>query len=120
MKKNTGKNRKITDKFYTNNNVVDLCFTKLTKYETLLNKCKVIEPSAGSGAFLDKLSNFDFDAFDIEPAESKHTILKQDFLQLDLNTYSKSLAFIGNPPFGRQSSIAKKFIKKYQTVKKLN
>ena len=56
MKKNTGKNRKITDKFYTNNNVVDLCFTKLNKYETLLNKCKVIEPSAGSGAFLDKLS----------------------------------------------------------------
>ena len=118
MKKNTGKNRKITDKFYTNNNVVDLCFTKLTKYETLLNKCKVIEPSAGSGAFLDKLSNFDFDAFDIEPAESKHTILKQDFLQLDLNTYSKSLAFIGNPPFGRQSSIAKKFIKKISNCEK--
>ena len=44
MKKNTGKNRKITDKFYTNNNVDDLCFANLTKYKPILNKCKVIEP----------------------------------------------------------------------------
>ena len=62
--------------------------------------------------FLDKLSKYDFDAFDIEPPETKYNIVKEDFLELDLNKYNKSLAFIGNPPFGRQSSIAKKFIKK--------
>jgi len=120
MKKTTGKNRVITDKFYTNSNVVDLCFSVLDNYQEEINKYKVIEPSAGSGSFLDRLSSYDFEAFDIEPAESKHKIVKQDFLQLDLNKYSKSLAFIGNPPFGRQSSIAKKFIKKISNCEKTN
>ena len=120
MKKITGKNRIITDKFYTNSNVVNLCFDVLNNYKNILNNCKLIEPSAGSGAFLDKLSNYDFDAFDIEPTESKYKIVKQDFLELDLNNYDKSLAFIGNPPFGRQSSIAKKFIKKISNCEKTN
>ena len=114
--KTTGKNRVITDKFYTNDNVVEICFNILNKYQTQLNQCKLIEPSAGSGSFLDKLSNYDFEAFDIEPAESKYKIVKQDFLQLDLNNYNKPLCFIGNPPFGRQSSIAKKFIKKISNL----
>ena len=61
MKKTTGKNRIITDKFYTNSNVVELCFTALNKYQSLLNDYKIIEPSAGSGAFLDKLSKYDFE-----------------------------------------------------------
>lgn len=120
MKKTTGKNRIITDKFYTNSNVVELCFTALNKYQSLLNDYKIIEPSAGSGAFLDKLSKYDFDAFDIEPPETKYNIVKEDFLELDLNKYNKSLAFIGNPPFGRQSSIAKKFIKKISNCNKTN
>lgn len=118
MKKTTGKNRIITDKFYTNSNVVDLCFSILNNYQQQLKQYKLIEPSAGSGSFLDKLSIYDFDAFDIEPAESNHKIVKQDFLQLDLNIYNKRLAFIGNPPFGRQSSIAKKFIKKISNCEK--
>jgi hypothetical protein len=120
MKKTTGKNRAKTDKFYTNSNVVDLCFDILNKYQSILVKCKLIEPSAGSGAFLHKLSNYDFDAFDIEPAPSSYKITKQDFLELDLTNYNKSLAFIGNPPFGRQSSIAKKFIKKISNYEKTN
>ena len=40
--------------------------------------------------------------------------MKQDFLELDIKLYKdvKNVHTIGNPPFGRQSTLAKKFIKK--------
>jgi hypothetical protein len=51
--------------------------------------------------------------YDLEPENSE--IIKQDYLLYDYgiikNTYSK-IHIIGNPPFGRQSSFAIKFIKK--------
>jgi hypothetical protein len=55
--------------------------------------------------------NFEF--YDLEPENEE--IKKQDYLQLDyeniINNFEK-IHIIGNPPFGRQSSLAIKFIKK--------
>jgi hypothetical protein len=69
----------------------------------------IIEPSAGNGAFIPAIkqltSNHLF--FDIHPEHPE--ITKQDFLTYEFKTFDTHL--IGNPPFGRQSSTAVKFIK---------
>ena len=41
-------------------------------------------------------------------------IIKQDYLEFDFNLQNsyKRIHIVGNPPFGRQSSLAIKFIKK--------
>ena len=108
----TGKNRNTVDKFYTRPEIVDLCLlywntTVKPKHDEL-----IIEPSAGNGAFSNKIkdTHISFQAFDIDPKSNE--ITKIDFLQLDIDIFPhKKIHFIGNPPFGRQSSLAKKFIK---------
>ena len=51
-------------------------------------------------------------AADIEP--KKNYIIQENFLKLDTTDF-KNIHTIGNPPFGRQSSLAKQFIKKCAT-----
>lgn len=91
------------DKFYTKNEVVDYClsFIETDKYN------KIIEPSAGNGAFLKKLPGAI--GYDIEPATDN--IIKQDFLLLE-NPKEENILVIGNPPFGIQSKLAIKFFNK--------
>lgn len=120
----TGKNRKITDQFYTSNKTAQFCVEKfLDEYPTAVN---IIEPSAGDGAFVHFLCRFPnntteyFRAFDIEPKNIRTSyvipIEKRDFLTYNFKDFlcapsNPDVYFIGNPPFGRQSSLAKKFIK---------
>jgi hypothetical protein len=62
-----------------------------------------IEPSAGEGAFLTRVPGAI--GYDIDP---KHPSIRQaDFLTTDLPV---GCVVFGNPPFGRQGSLAKKFI----------
>ena len=103
----TGKKRIATDKFYTNSDIADICFQLFEKY--IKKNTLIIEPSAGNGAFLRGLKNYNYKAFDIQPEHAK--IEKKDFLTVDLNSFDEPLVFLGNPPFGKQSSMAKKFIK---------
>lgn len=72
------------------------------------NIIEYIEPSAGNGVFLIYL-NKPYLAYDIEPEDNR--IIKQDFLELELN-YKKGRCVIGNPPYGRANSQLKKFYKK--------
>ena len=103
----TGKTRNTIDKFYTIPAVADQCIYLWKQTLDIKEDDVVIEPSAGNGAFSSKLTNHI--SYDIAP-EGKG-IIKADFLQVDLNQFDQDLHFIGNPPFGRQSSIARKFIK---------
>lgn len=110
-----GLNRDTTDKYYTNNSIVDLCYNSIKKHTNInIDDDIVIEPSAGNGAFIDKIkllcNNYKF--YDILPDNNQ--IIKQDFLNLEYNQFSKynKIHIIGNPPFGRQSTFAIKFIKK--------
>jgi len=110
----TGKNRNIIDKFYTKPDISKTCIEEFQKFVNIKEEDIVIEPSAGNGSFLQHLYSLHLKniyAFDIEPEHEK--IIKQDFLELDYSKFSNSnkIYVIGNPPFGRQSSIAKKFIK---------
>ncbi len=107
-----GLNRNTIDKYYTKPNIVNQCID-IIKNKININKNDIIiEPSAGNGAFykIKELSDNCY-FYDIEPEHKD--IIKQDFLTLTLNgVNNKKIHIIGNPPFGRQSSIAIKFIKK--------
>ena len=116
MKNNSiGLNRNTIDKYYTKQHITQLCFDYINNNLKIQKTDLIIEPSAGNGSFINiikKLSdNYIF--YDIEPENDE--IIKQDFLETNieeyLNKYSK-IHIIGNPPFGRQSSLAIKFIKK--------
>ena len=115
--KKTGLKRQQGDQFYTKKSVVDSCM-KHVRSCIDLNATLVIEPSAGDGAFCDaiKQSTQHYEFYDIDP---KHDdITKCDFLALDIPEQSLPICFLGNPPFGRQSSLAIKFIKKSCAIAK--
>ena len=107
MLQTTGKNRNIIDKFYTNPEVVKKYITVFKPY--IKKTGLIIEPSAGCGTWIHPLHNYNYIAFDIQP--EGENIQQMDFLDVDLYAFESELYFIGNPPFGRQSSLAKKFIK---------
>jgi len=114
-KQTKGLNRNIIDKYYTKDIVVEMCLTLVQKYIHLNTDDLIVEPSAGNGSFITGIkslsSNFRF--YDLEPDNSE--IIKQDYLLFDYGSIKKTFSkihIIGNPPFGRQSSLAIKFIKK--------
>lgn len=115
MEQTTGLKRKNTDKYYTKIDIVNECINILKK-EIKINKNDLcIEPSAGNGSFIDNIKTIfeNYKFYDLEPENNE--IIKQDYLDFDFNnikdTFDK-IHIIGNPPFGRQSSLAIKFIKK--------
>jgi len=110
-----GLKRNTIDKYYTKNIVVKLCLNFVKKYIHISNNDLIIEPSAGNGSFIEgiKLLSNNFIFYDLEP-ENKE-IIKQDYLLYNYNNLKNNfdnIHIIGNPPFGRQSSLAIKFIKK--------
>ena len=116
MEKKTGLKRNTIDKFYTKENIVKICCENIKKYIKIdYNKDIIIEPSAGDGKFINEIKKISKNNLyiDIEPENNK--IIKKDFFDLNLDEIKekyKNIHIIGNPPFGRQSSTAKKFIKK--------
>jgi hypothetical protein len=69
-----------------------------------------VEPSAGNGSFLHNIpSSFKKIGLDIEP--KGEDIEKQDYLTWT-PPLEKDIIVFGNPPFGRQSTLAKSFITK--------
>lgn len=107
----SGRHRNLIDKFYTKPDIVTHCL-QLTKTAINIDKDDlIIEPSAGDGAFYNQIVLFHLNCkgYDIQP-EHPH-IIKQDFLTLVKNETQK-LHIVGNPPFGRQSMLCKRFIKK--------
>lgn len=96
------------DKFYTNPETAELCFNKIYEYIKEIPNSLIIEPSAGNGVFIElfKKYNLDFLALDIKPEHSE--ICEMDFFDFHFPE-DKNIITIGNPPFGKNSSLAKKF-----------
>jgi len=112
-KPTTGLNRKNTDKFYTKPIVANACINMLKNIVSINDDDLCIEPSAGNGSFIDsiKATFINYQFYDLEPENSD--IIKQDYLTFEYNeTKYNKVHTVGNPPFGRQSSLAIKFIKK--------
>lgn len=115
FKQEKGLKRNTLDKYYTKEIVVEQCMNLIKKHINISYNDLIIEPSAGNGSFINhikKLSkNYKF--YDLEPENDE--IYKQDFLIFDYKNLTKkytNIHIVGNPPFGRQASLAIKFIKK--------
>jgi predicted RNA methylase len=111
-KQTKGLKRNTIDKYYTKDTVVELCLNLVKKHIEIDTDDLIIEPSAGNGSFITGIksltSNFRF--YDLEPDNIE--ITKQDYLLYEYDNDFSKIHVIGNPPFGRQSSLAIKFIKK--------
>lgn len=93
------------DKFYTKEYVVDICLDVVYPHIEFDNDI-IIEPSAGNGAFYNKIHNNKKIGLDIEPEHP-------DILCSDWFTYippSNDCVIVGNPPFGTRNILSKKFI----------
>jgi len=110
-KQDTGKFRtNMKDQFYTNENVAKICINQITTLLPHTMNYVWVEPSAGNGVFLHNIpSSYEKIGIDLEP--KANDIIKQDYLTWD-PPKNKDIIIFGNPPFGRQSSLAKSFISK--------
>jgi hypothetical protein len=107
----TGKFRTNTkDQFYTNPTIAKESIQTIRTLLPFTSDYLWVEPSAGNGSFLHNIpTTFARIGLDLDP--QAEDIRKQDYLQWEPPT-DKDIIVFGNPPFGRQSSLAKAFIHK--------
>jgi len=104
-KRTTGK-----EQYYTKPEVVDLCIQEVMKHVDL-KESVILEPCGGTGEFIAGFQRVcvrpeNIVSYDIEP---KHELVKLgNYLETSFDDRKDYIA-ITNPPFGRASSLAKKF-----------
>lgn len=112
MSANTGRKRANNEQYYTKDEVACKLVDKICEMYDLNSYTYVVEPSAGTGAFVKPLVKRGLTSkllsYDIDPKYPN--VKKQDFLTTVFSKHDKYIV-IGNPPFGRQSCLAKRFIK---------
>ncbi len=98
-----------TDQFFTKEDVAKHLVETLGSIVDFSYYDHIIEPSAGDGSFSLLFDNCE--AYDIFPRHA--SITKTDFLELDFVDYERQKTLIvGNPPFGKQSSLDLGFLRK--------
>lgn len=95
------------DKFYTIPSYSKICINNVFKLYDINSFDLIIEPSAGNGSFLNQIESINKIGIDILP--ENNNIIKQDFLDYNPPIEKKNILVIGNPPFGKISSLAIKF-----------
>lgn len=92
------------DQYYTQQEMADYYLGVVEEHEDL-SIYRMVEPSAGTGAFYKRLpaGRLGFDPYPKYPG-----IITADFLNVTLPT-NRPVAIIGNPPFGKNSSMAVRF-----------
>lgn len=95
------------DKFYTKEHVSRKFVNIVDSLTNLSNWDLIVEPSAGSGSFFNHLPEHNRIGLDISPQNTN--IILQDFLTYIPDDVNKRILVIGNPPFGKVSSLAVKF-----------
>lgn len=98
------------DKFYTIPHIAEMCIATIGHIFEWDSWDMVYEPSAGNGSFYTRLPVPPIKKIGIDIAPEHNDILKQDFLTYvpPMNT-SQRVLVVGNPPFGKISSLAIKF-----------
>jgi len=119
IEQTTGLDRDPIDKYYTKSSVANTCVSLMKKYAKPKKLHDlIIEPSAGNGSFLSPMKTLKcpLKMYDIRPEHPQ--VLERDYLTISLEELyagrspDTRIHVVGNPPFGRQSSLAIKFIKK--------
>lgn len=95
------------DKFYTRDPIAQMCIDLSNDIIPLNNFDMVIEPSAGNGSFLNKINHTNKIGIDISPEDNN--IIQMDFFEYTPEIINQNILVIGNPPFGKNSSLAVKF-----------
>jgi hypothetical protein len=96
------------DKFYTIPSIAEKCIDTLKKKYDWEKWDLIIEPSAGNGSFFMKIPTFTNKiGLDISPEHPD--IIKQNFFEYRPTNTNGSILVIGNPPFGKVSSLAIQF-----------
>lgn len=109
MNKILKQNENKLDQFYTNNDIAIKCYNKLKDIIDINNYDIHLEPSAGSGSFLNIMDKTKKIGLDIEPKNKE--IYKMNYFDYEPEKDKKYLV-LGNPPFGKISSLAVKFFNK--------
>ena len=95
------------DKFYTIPTCSKKCIDKICELYDITKWESIVEPSAGNGSFLNQIPSNNKIGLDISP--EKPNLIKQDFFDYSPPSNKTNILVIGNPPFGRVSSLAIKF-----------
>ena len=95
------------DKFYTIPKVSEKCLLRIGSLYKWSDWGMVIEPSAGNGSFFTRIPVDKKLGIDISPEHKD--IIKQDFLTYNPPSGVGKILVVGNPPFGKVSSLAIKF-----------
>ena len=95
------------DKFYTIPSVAQICLDAIGERYPWTSWDLVVEPGAGNGAFLTRIPVANRIGLDIAPQHEG--ILQHDFLTWSPPPGMTNILVVGNPPFGRISSLAIKF-----------
>lgn len=109
--------QKNLDAFYTHPKIARFCLDLLRDLinQNLgldLNAFHFLEPSAGSGSFVDALKELGIaDCLALDIAPKAQGIQKKDYL-LELIEFNKKRVIIGNPPFGHRGKLALDFLNK--------
>jgi len=114
MAQDTGKFRtNMKDQYYTKLSIAKECVDSILSLVPYTSQYEWIEPSAGNGSFLKSLpESVKRIGIDLDP--KMEGIIKGDFLSWKPSSESKRV-FFGNPPFGKQGSLAKNFIQHSST-----
>ncbi|GAB0044423.1 hypothetical protein Yangon202_07600 [Helicobacter pylori] len=109
--------QKNLDAFYTHPKIARFCLDLL---KDLINQnlgldlsaFHFLEPSAGSGSFVDALKGLGIaDCLALDIAPKAQGIQKKDYL-LELIEFDKKRVIVGNPPFGHRGKLALDFLNK--------
>ena len=95
------------DKFYTISSISEKCLANIGSLYKWTEWGFVIEPSAGNGSFLTIIPTAKKLGIDISPEHQD--VLEKDFFTYNPPSNVGKILVVGNPPFGRVSSLAIKF-----------
>ena len=95
------------DKFYTKPSVAKKCLDTIGEWKPWSSWGLVVEPSAGNGSFFHQIPTDKKVGLDLLPGAP--TILQQDFFTYTAPPGPGPILVVGNPPFGRVSSLAVRF-----------
>lgn len=102
-------NARALDQFYTHPTIAQQCYamlvTYLAKHPLAQQPYTWLEPSAGDGSFFQHMPN-PKEGYDLEPRFPG--ITQQDFFTWTAQPHTGYIT-LGNPPFGKNSSLAVKF-----------
>lgn len=107
------------EQYFTRDDVSESLIQLLkNKSPNIFRKIRLfVEPSVGDGSFMRALNKYTKKkkiGLDIDPKIRGANIHRQDFLKFDYDKHIEenpsNVMCVGNPPFGHQSTLAKKFI----------